>query len=71
MFQTVFPSIIRSSKLHIQGQVLSDQYLTLCVQFRASDDGLKTRLKHVELLTEINKLRNVASYWLYSENEIK
>jgi len=30
-------------------------------------DG-KTRLKHVERLTEINKLRNVASCWLYSAN---
>jgi len=38
------------------------------VQFRAPDDGRKTRMKHVERLTEINKLRKVASYWLYSEN---
>jgi len=30
-------------------------------------DG-KTRLKHVERLTEINKIRNVASCWFYSEN---
>jgi len=30
-------------------------------------DG-KTRLKHVERLTEINKLRNVASCWFYSAN---
>jgi len=30
-------------------------------------DG-KNLLKHVERLTEINKLRNVASYWLYSAN---
>jgi len=27
--------------------------------------GRKNRLKHVERITEINKLRNVASYWLY------
>ena len=73
MFQTGFPSIIRSSKLHIQRQVFvrplllhaatlarskyqywSDKYLTLCVQFWAPDDGRKTRLKHVERLTEIN-----------------
>jgi len=26
------------------------------------------RLKHAERLTEINKLRNVASYWLYCAN---
>ena len=32
-------------------------------------DG-KTRLKHVEHLTETNKLRNVASCWLYSSNVI-
>jgi len=30
-------------------------------------DG-KNCLKHVERLTEINKLRTVASCWLYSEN---
>jgi len=30
--------------------------------------GEKNRLKHVELLTEKNKLRNVASCWLYSAN---
>ena len=47
---------------------LSDQYLTLCVQFWAPDDGRKNRLKHVERLTEINKLRNVASCWLYTAN---
>jgi len=28
----------------------------------------KNRLKHVQRLTEINKLRKVASCWLYSEN---
>ena len=32
-------------------------------------DG-KTRLKRVELLTEINKLRKFASCWLYSANVI-
>ena len=76
MFQTVFPSIIRSSKLHIQRQVFvrpilhywSDKYLTLYVQFWAPDGGRKNRLKHVERLTEINKLWNVASCWLYSAN---
>jgi len=40
----------------------------LYVQFRAPDDGWKNCLKHVEHLIEINKLRNVASYRLYSEN---
>jgi len=38
------------------------------MQFWAPDDGRKNRLKHVERLTDINKLRNVASCWLYSEN---
>jgi len=42
--------------------------LTLYVQFWAPDDGQKTRLKHEERLTEINKLWNVASCWLYSAN---
>ena len=32
----------------------SDKYLTLYVQFWAPVDGRKTRLKHVERLTEIN-----------------
>ena len=40
--------------------------LTLYVQFWAPDDGRKSRLKHVERLTEINKLRKVASCRLYS-----
>jgi len=30
----------------------------------------KPRLKHVERLTRINKLRNGASWWLHSENEV-
>jgi hypothetical protein len=40
----------------------------LYMQLRAPDDGRKKRLKHVERLTGINKLRKVASCWLYSEN---
>jgi len=71
MFQTGFPSIIRSTKLHIQAQVFvrplllpaasnkqqqrSDKCLTLYAQFCAPDDGRKNRLKHVERRTEINK----------------
>jgi len=46
----------------------SSNGLTLYVQFWAPDDGRKDRLKHVECLTEINKLWNVASCWLYSAN---
>jgi hypothetical protein len=63
IFQTVFPPIIRSTKLHIQRQVFVRPLLY--VQFWAPDDGRKYRLKHVERLTEINKLRNIASC-LYS-----
>ena len=37
------------------------------MQFLAPDDGRKSSLKIVQRLTEINKLRNVASCWLYSE----
>jgi len=48
---------------------LSDWYL-MYVQFWAPDDGRKNRLKHVEHLTEINKLWHVASCWLYSANMI-
>jgi len=87
MFQTCFPSIIRSSKLHIQRQVAdrpiplpagspvrlaagSTIGLTLYMQFWAPDDGRKNHLKHVERLTEINKLWNVASCWLYSANTL-
>ena len=66
MFQTVFPSIIRSSKLHIQRQAFVRPLLLpaatlarlaagssngLYVQFCAPDDGRKNRLKHVERLT--------------------
>ena len=40
---------------------------TLCCiySFWAPDDGRRNRLKHVEHFTEINKLCNVASCWLY------
>ena len=85
MFQKVFPSFIRSSKLHIQRQIFVRPLLLpaaslarlaagssngLYVQFWAPDDGRKTRLKHVERLTEINKLWNFATCWLYSENNL-
>jgi len=49
-------------------QCRSDKCLTLYVRFWAPDGGRKTRLKHVERLTERNKLWNVASCWLYSAN---
>jgi len=53
---------------------LSDQYCYLLLarpgcmcSFWAPDDGRKNHLKHVDRLTEINKLRKAASCWLYSE----
>ena len=58
MFQSVFPSIISSSKLHIQRQVFVRPLLlpALSLASQAPDDGCKNHLKHVECLTEINKL---------------
>ena len=44
--------------------------LTQYMQLWAPDDGRKNRPKHVERLTDINKLWNVASCWLYSANTI-
>jgi len=58
-------------QLQIQHSAWSEKYLTLYVQFWAPDDGRQTRLKHVERLTEINKLRNVTFCWLYSENRLR
>jgi len=40
----------------------------LYVQFSAPGGGLKNRPKHVQHFTEINKLSNVASCWLYFGN---
>jgi hypothetical protein len=60
MFRTVFPSIIRSSRLYTQNQVyviqvaskqstnLYDIYLILCVQSWTPDDGRRDCTKHVE-----------------------
>jgi len=67
MFRTVFPSIIRSSKLYIQQQAYvkqilltasSQQYLVdicllLYVQSSTPDDGRKDRPKHVECHSKI------------------
>jgi len=55
MFQTVIPSIIRSSKLHIQCQVFVRPLLLPAASSRYR-------------LTKINKLWNFASFWLYTEN---
>ena len=56
-FRTVFPSIMKSSKLHIRQkayvkqllQQLFDIRLLQYVQFWAPDDGRKDRPKHVML----------------------
>jgi len=65
MFRTVFPSIIRSSKLRIQQryasniccqqQVAADVWHIplLCTQFWAPDDGRKDRPKHAERFTRM------------------
>jgi len=71
MFQTGFPSTIRSSKLHIQRQVFVRPIPDAVCAVLSSDDGWKAHLKHVEHLTEINKLCNVASCWLYSVNIVE
>jgi hypothetical protein len=63
MFQTVFfrPSS-GTQNCTYRVRYLSDRYLTLYVQFWGPDDGReKPRLKRVERITEMNKLRNVAS----------
>jgi hypothetical protein len=67
MFRTIFPSIIRSSRLHIQQQASAassteQQLFYIClllnVQSWAPDDGRKDRPKHVECFTRTNNLRN-------------
>ena len=56
------------SNLFLTMSLQSDKYLTLYVQFWAPDNGRKTRLQHVQRLTEINKLWNAALCWLYAAN---
>jgi hypothetical protein len=51
----------RSSVSSTMAAVLVWQYLTLYVQFCASDDGRRNRLKHTEQFIKINRSRNVAS----------
>ena len=41
------------------------KYPMLYIQFWTPDDGRRNRQKHVEHFTEINKLCDVASCWLY------
>jgi len=43
------------------------QQVSIYVQFWAPDDGWKNRVKHVERLTEINKLRNIILLVVFCE----
>jgi len=52
MFRTVFPSIIRSSRLYIQQQAFV-KLILLYVQPWTPDDGQKERPKHVEYHSKI------------------
>jgi len=61
-FRRFFRPSSRAQNCTYSVRYLSDQYLTLYVQFWAPDDGRKNRPKHVEHLTGINKLRNFASF---------
>ena len=53
MFRTVFPSIIRSTRLYIQQQAFVKQILY--VQSCTPDYGQKDCLKHVQCHSNINK----------------
>ena len=68
IFQAVFPSIIRSSKLRIKLQVFVGPILLPAASLTRLAAGSIIGLKHVERLTEINKLLNVVSCWLHSVN---
>jgi len=56
MFLTVFPSIIRISKLHIQLQVFVRPILLPAASLIRLAAGSSIGLKNVERLTEIDKL---------------
>ena len=47
------------------------KYPMLYIQFLAPDDGRRNLLKHAEHFTEINKLCNVASCWLYFKTRLR
>ena len=47
------------------------KYSMLYIQFWAPGDGWRNCLKHVEHFTEINKLRNFASCWLYMKIRLR
>jgi len=78
MFRTVFPSIIRSSRLYIQHQVyviqvnwllagkqstnLYNIYLMLYVQSWTPDDGRKDRPKHVQWYSISSKIVHLVGF---------
>jgi hypothetical protein len=66
MFRTVFPSIIRSSRLYIQHQiyVIHGIYPILYVQSWTPDDGRKDRPKRVEWYS-VNSIKCAASWFYY------
>ena len=69
MFQTVFSVHHQEIKTaHTASGICQINTSTCCCSFELLMMDGKPRLKHVERFTEINKLRNVASCWFYSEN---
>jgi len=64
MFRTVFPSIIRTSKVYIQHQVyvIQDIYLMLCVQSWTPNDGQKDRPKHVDWFSINSKIVHLIGF---------
>jgi hypothetical protein len=72
MFRVVLPPIIRSAYNCIYIiWYLSHRYCYLPQlwkswnRFECADDGWKYHPKHVEQLPDINKLYDVASFWIY------
>jgi len=55
-FRRVFRPALGTQNCTYSVMYWSNKGLTLYVQFSASDGGMENRLKHVERLTEINKL---------------
>ena len=76
MFRTVFPSIIRSSRLYTQHQVyviqvswllasgheMELQFLMLCVKPWTPDDGRKDRPKHAEWYSVNSKIVHLVGF---------
>ena len=67
MFQAVFFRSSGAQNCTYSVRYLSDQYCYLLLAWPRARLAAGS-MKHVEHLREINKLRNVASCWLYSTN---